>query len=81
MKYTHINDCWNELRKATTIEEVEKLFREFPRWSGDWDTYVEDNHLVVVNEVYDEYRETTDTYEETLDIEFEEELEYPWEKY
>lgn len=43
MEYKHINDCWAAIRKAKTIEEVENLFEQFPRWSGDWDVVVEDD--------------------------------------
>ena len=42
MEYKHIRDCWAEIRKAKTIEEVKDLFEKFPRWSGDWDVMVED---------------------------------------
>ena len=35
MEYNHINDCWFEIRKAKTIEEVKDLFEKFPRLSGD----------------------------------------------
>ena len=36
MEYKHINDCWEAIRNAKTIEEVNDLFEKFPRWSGDW---------------------------------------------
>ena len=32
MEYKHIQDCWSEIRKAKTIEEVKDLFEKFPRW-------------------------------------------------
>ena len=47
MEYKHINDCWADIRKAKTIEEVKDLFEKFPRWSGDWDVMVEDGQYVV----------------------------------
>ena len=75
MEYNHINDCWAEIRKAKTIEEVKDLFREFPRWSGDWDIMVEDGQYVVYNTWFDERFGDFDTDRETLDIEVEEELE------
>ena len=75
MEYNHINDCWAEIRKAKTIEEVKDLFEKFPRWSGDWDVMVEDGQCVVYNTWFDEQCEDYDTDCETLDIEVEGELE------
>ena len=37
------------LEKQKTIEEVKNLFEQFPRWSGDWDVVIEDEHYVVYN--------------------------------
>ena len=75
MEYNHINDCWSEIRKAKTIEEVKDLFENFPRWSGDWDIMVEDGQYVVYNTWFDERFGDFDTDRETLDIEVEGELE------
>ena len=75
MEYNHINDCWSEIRKAKTIEEVKDLFEKFPRWSGDWDVMVEDGQYVVYNTWFDERFGDFDTDRETLDIEVEGELE------
>ena len=75
MEYQHINDCWAEIRKAKTIEEVKDLFEKFPRWSGDWDVMVEDGQYVVHNTWFDERFGDFDTDRETLDIEVEGELE------
>ena len=75
MEYNHINDCWAEIRKAKTIEEVKDLFEKFPRWSGDWDIMVEYGQYVVYNTWFDEQCEDYDTDCETLDIEVEGELE------
>ena len=69
MEYKHINDCWADIRKAKTIEEVKDLFEKFPRWSGDWDIMVEDGHYVVYNTWFDEQCNDFDTDCETLDIE------------
>lgn len=69
MEYKHINDCWAEIRKAKTIEEVKDLFEKFPRWSGDWDIMVEDGHYIVYNTWFDEQCDDFDTDCETLDIE------------
>ena len=74
MEYNHINDCWAEIRKAKTIEEVKDLFEKFPRWSGDWDIIVEDGQYVVYNTWFDERFGDFDTDRETLDIEVEGEL-------
>ena len=75
MEILHINDCWAEIRKAKTIEEVRDLFEKFPRWSGDWDIMVEDGQYVVYNTWFDERFGDFDTDRETLDIEVEGELE------
>ena len=75
MEYNHINDCWAEIRKAKTIEEVKDLFEKSPRWSGDWDIMVEDGQYVVYNTWFDERFGDFDTDRETLDIEVEGELE------
>ena len=75
MEYNHINDCWAEIRKAKTIEEVKDLFEKFPRWSGDWDVMIEDGQYVVYNTWFDERFGDFDTDRETLDIEVEGELE------
>ena len=75
MEYKHINDCWSEIRKAKTIEEVKDLFEKFPRWSGDWDVMVEDGQYVVYNTWFDERFGDFDTDREALDIEVEGELE------
>lgn len=72
MEISHINDCWSEIRKAKTIEEVKDLFEKFPRWSGDWDVMVEDGQYVVYNTWFDERFGDFDTDRETLDIEVEE---------
>ena len=71
MEYNHINDCWAEIRKAKTIEEIKDLFEKFPRWSGDWDVMVEDGQYVVYNTWFDEQFSDFDTDRETLDIEVE----------
>ena len=75
MEYNHINDCWSEIRKAKTIEEVKDLFEKFPRWSGDWDIMIEDGRYVVYNTWFDERFGDFDTDREALDIEVEEEVE------
>ena len=75
MEILHINDCWSEIRKAKTIEEVKDLFEKFPRWSGDWDVMIEDGQYVVYNTWFDERFGDFDTDREVLDIEVEGELE------
>ena len=74
MEYKHIQDCWSEIRKAKTIEEVKDLFEKFPRWSGDWDVMVEDGQYVVYNTWFDERFGDFDADREALDIEVEEDL-------
>lgn len=80
MEYKHIKDCWEQIKQAKTKEEVEKLFTEFPRWSGDWEIVIEDDHYVVINTYYDQQYETYENDTEVLDIEVEldeEDLEEP----
>ena len=72
--YSHISECWDAIREAKTIKEVEKLFRDFPRWSGDWDVMVEDGQYVVYNTWFDGQCEDYDTDCEALDIEVEENI-------
>ena len=74
MEIKHIQDCWSEIRKAKTIEEVKDLFEKFPRWSGDWDIMVEDGQYVVYNTWFDERFGDFDTDREALDIEVEENI-------
>jgi hypothetical protein len=82
MEYKHINDCWAAIREAKTIEEVKNLFEQFPRWSGDWDVVIEDEHYVVYNTYFDPQYDEFDTDFELLDIEVEEDeddrSELPW---
>ena len=73
MKYTHIKDCWSKVKAATTIEELEDLFDEFPRWSGDWEIRLEDDHYLVVNTYYDKQLCEWFTDEEQIDINVEDE--------
>ena len=73
--YFNISECWSEIRKAKTIEEVKDLFEKFPRWSGDWDVMVENGQYVVYNTWFDERFGDFDTDREALDIEVEEEVE------
>lgn len=73
--YSHISECWDAIREAKTIKEVESLFRDFPRWSGDWDIMVEDGQYVVYNTWRDEQCKVFYTDSEALDIEVEEKVE------
>lgn len=41
MSYRHIKDCWEAIEDISTTSELEKLLEEFPRWSGDWEYYLE----------------------------------------
>lgn len=81
MEYKHINDCWEAIRNAKTITDVENLFKEFPRWSGDWDVQIEMDSFfvkqyVVYNTFYDASLDDFDTQCETLEIEVEEEPDF-----
>ncbi len=47
-KFNHINDCWDYLREAKNIEDLEARIKELPIWSGSWlvefiKTHDEDN--------------------------------------
>ena len=84
MTYNHIRDCWAAIREAKTKAEVLKLFDEFPRWSGDWEIEVEDEHYVVYNTYFDRLYDSFDTDFSDLDIPLEDEdieddrSELPW---
>ena len=76
MEYKHIDDCWNAIRNAKTISEVQDLFDDFPRWSGDWDVEVQYNSFfekcyVVYNYYYDKNLGEEQTDCETLEIPYE----------
>ena len=72
MEIKHIKDCWSLIKAAKTTYEIYKLFDQFPRWSGDWDLVVEDEHYVVYNTYFDEQYDSFETEFEILDIEVEE---------
>lgn len=73
-KYEHIKDCWAAVREATSLEEVERLFKEFPRWSGDWEIDIEDGKYMVSNYYYEEQYDNWNTDYEYLDIPLEVEV-------
>lgn len=66
--FNHIKDCWNAIKEAKTKEEIESLFKLFPRWSGDWSVDIKDGHIVVTNDWYDPTTESYNSDSETLDI-------------
>ena len=78
MEYKHISDCWEAIRKAKTIDEVEELFEEFPNWAGIWTVQIENNSfdkkVYVVYNTYSQYGDIQEDAEE-LEIEVEEEEE------
>ena len=61
--YNHIEDCWYDINHAKSKEEIEKLFDNFPRWSGDWEIHVEGEDegepYYVVTNTYWEYGDMT----------------------
>lgn len=67
MAYQHINDCWDELAKAKTIEEARQICENFPRWSGDWEIYVSMGYVIARNSWFSEDEEIW--CEEFLEIE------------
>ena len=56
--FKHINDCWDTIDKCMSKDELEDLFEEFPRWSGDWYIENEYNYCTVVNSYFDDLEET-----------------------
>ena len=81
MEIKHIKDCWTLIRHEKTIEGVNRVLEELPRWSGDWEVIIEDGQYVVVNSYYDAQYDNWETDYETLDIEVEIEddrSELPW---
>lgn len=67
MEYTHINDCWNALSNAKSLNEVYDLIDNFPRWSGDWNVTFHEGSLIVSNEYFDKLANDYVTDERTLD--------------
>ena len=84
MIYNHIKDCWAAIEEAKTKQEVENLFDQFPRWSGDWEITVYEDHYVVYNTYFDRLYDSFDTDFRDLDIPLEDEdieddrSELPW---
>lgn len=79
-KYNHINDCWEAIRSVKTVAEIEELFKEFPRWSGEWEitkgkyyprlSYSEETEkYYVINRFYDENLEMYDEEFEMVEVE------------
>ena len=79
-KYNHINDCWEAIRSAKTVAEIVELFKEFPRWSGDWELtrgkYYprlgyrdETEKYYVINRFYDENLDLYDEEFEMVEVE------------
>ena len=67
-EFNHINDCWDAVRECKTRDELEGLFEEFPRWSGNW--YVDFNHgyCSVINSYWDKQSESQEEEREDVDI-------------
>lgn len=74
--FSHINDCWNYLREAKSIDDLKQRIEQLPIWSGSW-SVEEDNEIVgnedddqvsvlVVNSYYDEQCEDWDVEQETM---------------
>lgn len=34
--FNHIDECWDYLRKAKSIEDLNERIEEMPKWSGSW---------------------------------------------
>jgi hypothetical protein len=81
-RYTHINDCWEEIEHCKTYDELVDTIENFPRWSGDWEIISEDGHYTVINTYYDKQCEVYETDSTETDIEVEEDeddrSELPW---
>lgn len=74
--FIHINDCWNYLREAKSIDDLKQRIKQLPIWSGNW-SIEEDNDIVgnedeqqlsvlIVNSYYDEQCEDWDVEQETM---------------
>ena len=74
--FSHINDCWNYLRKAKSIKDLKQRIGQLPIWSGDW-SVEEDNDIVgneddqqvsvlVINSYYDNQCEDWEVEQETM---------------
>lgn len=69
MEYKHIDDCWNAIREAKTVEELDELFGNFPRWSGYWEWFYDNDQVIAENTYYDTSTDSWETDAETLYIE------------
>ena len=58
--FNHIEDCWSALEKCESVDEIEELFKKFPRWSGSWDWYYDNGDFCVRNDCYDETHDLED---------------------
>ena len=67
-EYKHINDCWNAAREAKTIEELEEIIDEFPRWSGSWYIDTDKGTVTLRNTYWDNNAQEEYEDEEDLDI-------------
>ena len=73
--YSHIKECWAAIHEANSIEEVNELIKNFPRWSGDWEIMLEkyddeeESHYVLVNSYWDPLAEDIESDEEELPFE------------
>jgi hypothetical protein len=34
--FDNINDCWDYLREAKSIDDLNERIEEMPKWSGSW---------------------------------------------
>ena len=34
--FNHIDECWEYLKKAKSIEDLNERIEEMPKWSGSW---------------------------------------------
>ena len=34
--FNHIDECWDYLKKAKSIEDLNERIEEMPKWSGSW---------------------------------------------
>lgn len=76
MKFNHITDCWNYVLEAETKEDLEKRLGELPRWSGDWWIEESENgNCLVVNDIFVEQYQDSETREEETSIPYSDEFE------
>ena len=73
-KYTNAKDCWEAVKQAKTIEEVEDLINTFPGFGGYWEVRLEDGvYTLYHGPFYNPIKDTWQTWGVELNVELAEE--------